>query len=144
MLIEKDGIRLGLVRGVHFCWCSGYVSCWSLTRPKHPDPAPSVICLPGFLYLSLKCVMNGSVSCLIGNNSRNCNVTIHPNGHISIWYYFYCIRECYFLLFFIGACFLQFSILEWLCKIFKIIWQRWKKWTLKSFFFIIYWLICFA
>lgn len=99
------GRRL-FIEKVQVCPCSGYVSCLSPTRPKHADPAPAVICLPGFLSLSLKCVRNGSVSCLIGNNSRNCNPTIHPDCHISIWYYSCCIRECYFLLFFEGACFL--------------------------------------
>lgn len=84
-----------------FCWCSGYVSCLSLTCTHRPDPAPpsgADICLPGFLSLSLKCVMNGSVSCLIGDNSRNCNLRILPDCHISIWYYLYCIRAYYFLL----------------------------------------------
>lgn len=68
-------------------------------QPSRPStPSGADICLPGFLSLSLKCVMNGSVSCLIGDNSRNCNLRILPDCHISIWYYLYCIRAYYFLL----------------------------------------------
>lgn len=68
-------------------------------QPSRPSPHSGAdICLPGFLSLSLKCVMNGSVSCLIGDNSRNCNLRILPDCHISIWYYLYCIRAYYFLL----------------------------------------------
>lgn len=79
----KSGCRL-FIEKFPFCWCSGYVSCLSPTRPKHPDPAPAAVCLPGFLSLSLKCVRDGSVSRSIGHNSRNCNPTIHPDCHISI------------------------------------------------------------
>lgn len=68
-------------------------------QPSRPStPSGADICRPGFLSLSLKCVMNGSVSCLIGDNSRNCSLRILPDCHISIWYYLYCIRAYYFLL----------------------------------------------
>lgn len=64
------------------------IDVYQTSRPSAPSGTD--IYLLGFLSLSLKCVMNVGGS--IWNNSRNCNLRILPDCHISICYYLHCIR----------------------------------------------------
>lgn len=62
------------------------------SRPSAPSGADMSAGVP--LSLSLRCVMNWSVSCLIGNNNRNYKLRILPDCRISFWNIIYTVWEC--------------------------------------------------
>lgn len=83
---------------VRFCWGSCFLfitealrSGSQTSRPSAPSGVDMSACVPP--SLSLQCVMNRSVSCLIGNNNRNCKLRILPDCHIGIWNIIYTVWE---------------------------------------------------
>lgn len=62
------------------------------SSPSAPSGADMSACVP--LSLSLQCVMNWAVSCLIGNNNRNYKLRILPDRRISLWNIIYTVWEC--------------------------------------------------
>lgn len=81
-----------------FLRCAFPVYYWSApfrqpdSRPSAPSGADMSAGVP--LSLSLRCVMNWSVSCLIGNNNRNYKLRILPDCRISFWNIIYTVWEC--------------------------------------------------
>lgn len=80
-----------------FCWRSAWVSCLSLLRSGRQTSRPSApsgadMRLPVFLLL-YHSACDELVSCLIGNNNRNCKLRI-PDCRIGIWNIIYTVGEC--------------------------------------------------